>query len=432
MQHQIAPDKLAAARPFEIAYIRPPTENCSLGFRLTRNCYWNKCGFCPVYKFGFRFSRRSPEAVIEDVRRAARLDSLLDEAGIGRSPQNDSARAAELIRAIQQVQGPAQAGGPSENKAAFKDLDPVLAWFLQWIKEAPGIEDCIEHLLSFRLTGGRTCFLGDADGLIVAPAMMESVIAEIGKHFPAIDRFTVYGRTATAARRRSANELERLQAAGVNRVHFGIESGSDAVLDRVNKGETAADHVAGCRKTIDAGLSCSTYVMPGLGGKELSERHACETADVLTRIAPDYIRIRSLQIFPQTPLAAARDAGEFVEVDETGMVEEIRTLVENIDAPTEIFSDSASNLLNINGRLPNHRRMMLYQIDQFLDLSEREKRLFSLRARLRAFEGQYGGISKDIYDELKPYLKNGGLDAASVPDEAADAMIARIKSKLMP
>ncbi len=206
----------------------------------------------------------------------------------------------------------------------------------------------------------------------------------------------------------------------------------EPLLDRVNKGETAADHIAGCRKTIDAGLSCSTYIMPGLGGRDLSDRHAHETADVLTRIAPDYIRIRSLQIFPQTPLAAARDAGEFAEVDETGMVKEIRTLVENIDARTEILSDSASNLLNINGRLPDHRRMMLHQIDRFLALSEREKRLFSLRARLQAFEGQYGGISKDIYENLKPYLKNGGLDADAVPDDAADAIIARIKSKLMP
>lgn len=54
---------LSTVEPFEICPIRPPTENDSLTFRLTRNCGWNRCLFCPVYKCGARFSRRSMEEV---------------------------------------------------------------------------------------------------------------------------------------------------------------------------------------------------------------------------------------------------------------------------------------------------------------------------------------------------------------------------------
>ena len=54
---------LSAVEAFEICSIRPPTENDSLPFRLTRNCGWNRCLFCPFYKYGSRFSRRTMEEV---------------------------------------------------------------------------------------------------------------------------------------------------------------------------------------------------------------------------------------------------------------------------------------------------------------------------------------------------------------------------------
>lgn len=66
-----------AIEHFEICTIRPPTENYSLTFRLTRNCGWNRCLFCPAYKLGARFSRRTLDEVKKDVDRAKRIDELL-------------------------------------------------------------------------------------------------------------------------------------------------------------------------------------------------------------------------------------------------------------------------------------------------------------------------------------------------------------------
>lgn len=91
---------MSSVQPFEICSIRPPTENASLTFRLTRNCYWNKCRFCPVYKLGARFSRRSLDAVTEDIRRAKQIDDLLYEHGVGDPlyPGMVDANVAGLIR----------------------------------------------------------------------------------------------------------------------------------------------------------------------------------------------------------------------------------------------------------------------------------------------------------------------------------------------
>jgi radical SAM superfamily enzyme YgiQ (UPF0313 family) len=57
---------------YEQGVIRPPSEASSLLIRVTRNCPWNQCLFCPAYK-GVKFSKRTVEEVNGDI------DSMADE-----------------------------------------------------------------------------------------------------------------------------------------------------------------------------------------------------------------------------------------------------------------------------------------------------------------------------------------------------------------
>jgi radical SAM superfamily enzyme YgiQ (UPF0313 family) len=57
---------------YEQGVIRPPNEASSLLIRVTRNCPWNQCLFCPAYK-GVKFSKRTPEEVMKDI------DSMAEE-----------------------------------------------------------------------------------------------------------------------------------------------------------------------------------------------------------------------------------------------------------------------------------------------------------------------------------------------------------------
>jgi len=54
---------------FEQGPIRPPNEARSLLLRVTRNCPWNQCLFCPVYK-GQKFSLRTVEEIKKDIQTA--------------------------------------------------------------------------------------------------------------------------------------------------------------------------------------------------------------------------------------------------------------------------------------------------------------------------------------------------------------------------
>ncbi len=59
---------------FEQGPIRPPSEAHSLLVRVSRNCPWNKCAFCPVYKNDL-YSRRTVADVVAD------LDAMLEQYG---------------------------------------------------------------------------------------------------------------------------------------------------------------------------------------------------------------------------------------------------------------------------------------------------------------------------------------------------------------
>ncbi|MCX8110672.1 MAG: radical SAM protein [Syntrophorhabdaceae bacterium] len=415
--------------PFEICSIRPPTENYSLTFRLTRNCAWNRCLFCPVYKFGAKFSRRAIDEVKADINRAKAIDDLLMENVIsGISSVQEGYR--EIQRFIKDT-GDTEATVPEENSVYPDYEDPRIQWFSRWFKDTPNIEDSIEHIYTWRMGGGQTCFLGDANTLLVDPYFFVEIAGYIRECFPTINRLTIYGRTKSAAKV-SVDELRVFKEAGLNRIHFGIESGSDRVLTFMKKGITAQEHIEGCLKTKEAGISPSVYIMPGLGGVMWSKEHAYETARVLTEARPDYVRIRTLEIFPQTGLMKALEAGEFTEAEEEDVVKEIKIIIENTDTHTTIVSDSASNLLDVNGRLPEDKKKMLSVIDSYLSLTPREKLEFSLSSRLQSFVGQYGGITHDIYSSLASYIHGGQINLSAMSDEIIKETTRLIRSKLMP
>ena len=428
---------LLAIKPFEICSIRPPTENYSLTFRLTRNCYWNKCRFCPVYKLGARFSKRTLDEVKEDIERAKKIDDLLIEWNII-DPyffNRSDSRFMDLINEIKEAHreaGFADSDAREKQPEISEEIDPRMAWFLSWFRDKPAIEDSLNHVLTWRTGGARTCFFGDGDSLILKPDFFAEVTGHVKKNFPSLERFTVYGRTKSAAKLRTLSELQDFKKAGLDRVHFGLESGSDRVLSLMNKGVTKQEHIEGCLRTKEAGLSCSVYIMPGLGGRDLSEEHAYETADALSRIAPDFVRLRTLEVFPQTPLEDLIKTGEFTEASEEQVVKEIKILIENITSSTEILSDSASNLLNVNGYLPVERNDILQEIDEYLDLSQREKLEFSFNARMNSFTGQYGSFSEDIIHSITPFIVKGRINLSYASDEMLEKTIRLIRSKLMP
>ena len=104
-----------------------------------------------------------------------------------------------------------------------------------------------------------------------------------------------------------------------------MESGSAAVLKLINKGNQPEDILEGGRKVVASDISLSEYIMPGVGGKELSREHALETARLLNQIRPEYIRVRTFAAHPLSPMQKMIDNGTFAPMNDEEVVEEIRS-----------------------------------------------------------------------------------------------------------
>ncbi|MCU0571850.1 MAG: radical SAM protein [Syntrophobacteraceae bacterium] len=348
---------------FEQGPIRPPSEAGSLLLRFTRNCPWNRCTFCPIYK-GQPFSRRSLAEITGDIDAAA---SILDHLS------SLSSRMGYGGRLTREVAG-----------AALSD---------------PSLSDQARHVALWALAGKGTVFIQDANSLVLETDVLVKALHHLRERIPGVQRITSYARSSTLSRK-TLDELKSIREAGLDRIHIGLESGSDAVLAFVRKGATAAQHIEAGRRVIEAGMTLSEYVMPGLGGKKWWREHAIETARVLNEVDPHFIRLRSLRIPPHVPLRADVEAGRFVPLTDDETVEEIRLLVENLHPTRSVLtSDHIMNLLpELEGRFPRDKAGMLAVIDRYLSMSEIDRLLYRL--------GRRGGMLQSLDDLDDPHLRS--------------------------
>lgn len=347
---------------FEQGPIRPPSEARSLLIRITRNCSWNQCLFCPVYK-GTRFSRRSVEEIKEDIRTITRI--------------------MEEVKALSW-----QLGGNGK-----VDDSVITQVFYQ-----PDYSHAYRNVAAWMYYQEFTVFLQDANNLVLPAAELIEVLTFLRKEIPQISRITSYARARTVSRK-TVEELAGIRKAGLDRIHIGLESGSDAVLQWMKKGVTAAEQIEAGKKCKEAGISLSEYWMPGLGGKALWQEHALETARVLNAINPDYIRIRSLRIPDRIPLFQLVAEGTFQPLTDDEMVEEIRLMIDHLEGITStITSDHIMNLLeDISGTLPQDKGRMLAGLDAYLHLPAEERLIYRF--------GRRGGAYRSVRDMKDLVLK---------------------------
>ena len=146
---------------------------------------------------------------------------------------------------------------------------------------------------------------------------------------------------------------------------MGLESGSDEVLERVGKGETATSMIAAAEKVNRAGLFLSVTVLLGLGGAALSHRHAEETARVLCEMAPKQIAALTLMVLDNTPLGKACRAGDFVLPSAQQILQELHLLVSGLHGVRcQFHANHASTYLPLAGRLPKNQGQFLESIEK--------------------------------------------------------------------
>jgi len=374
---------------FELGPIRPPSEAFSLLIRATRNCPWNRCLFCPVYK-GTKFELRPVGQIMKDI---------------------------EVMKAISE---------------GIKEM----AWIMGYgdrvgevaatLSAQPQYGQCVRHVALWLAMGGKSAFLQDSNTLIMRTHELVEVVKFLRQTFPDLSRVTTYGRSHTAARK-SVAELKELKDAGLDRIHIGLETGYDPLLDYMEKGCTSENHIEGGRRIKEAGISLCEYVMPGLGGRKMWEQHALETARVLNAIDPDYIRLRSLHISPATPLWKRLQDGDFELQTEDEVVREIALFIENLQVTSYLVSDHILNLLmEVEGKMPEDKGKCLNVIERYLSLPDEERLNFKLGRRA----GLYQTLA-DLDDSYKHDKIGQAIKQLRTQGSNVEEAIAKLKNSFI-
>lgn len=331
---------------FEVGPIRPPSEAASLLIRLTRNCPWNQCSFCSLYK-GKKFSVRPVDHIVKDLETVERCIKLFKELE------------------------------HEKDQSIVKDK-------LQNLKdELKSRGDWGYHsAMTWYRNGMTSIFLQDANSMVMKAEDLIFILKIIKEKFGFVDRITTYARSHTIARI-SDQDMKAFADAGLNRIHIGMESGADTVLNLVKKGVDKKTHIIAGQKVKRAGIELSEYFMPGLGGNEYYMENAIETADALNQINPDFIRIRTLAVTSQSTLYEDYQKGVFTRTNDTQMVRELLILIENLEGiQSTIKSDHILNILpEVEGQLPGDKDKMISVLKWYLDLSSHEQIIYRIGRR---------------------------------------------------
>jgi radical SAM superfamily enzyme YgiQ (UPF0313 family) len=258
--------------------------------------------------------------------------------------------------------------GCSFNECSFCDMYRSKEYSERSWEEVKGEID----LMAKQVPDTTRIFLADGDALNLSTDYMIKIVEYLYKNFPELERVSCYAMPMNILKK-TPDELKRMNAAGLNMLYLGIETGSDIILKKITKGATSATIIRACRKAIETGFTLSCIMILGLGGRNYSKEHIKETARVVNESSPHYLGTLTLILETGVKEEFLTKFDEpFHEINDEEALAELHDLVEQINVKEEMVfrANHGSNAYNIAGTFPDEKEMMLRKISWYKDHPE--------------------------------------------------------------
>ena len=158
--------------------------------------------------------------------------------------------------------------GCSHNKCTFCAMYKEKKFRVRPVEEI--LED-IDMARSYYGPNVERVFLMDGDAIVMRTEQLLQILEKLYAAFPKLQKVTTYaGPRSTLSK--TPEELRALREAGLTRAYLGVESGSDAVLQAIQKGCTAAEMLQAGQNLVAAGIdTCSAALEETLLGAGVSQ-----------------------------------------------------------------------------------------------------------------------------------------------------------------
>ena len=206
-------------------------------------------------------------------------------------------------------------------------------------------------------------FLADGDAMVLSMRKLTAILQEIRVKMPWVKRVSSYCLPRNL-NKKSMEDLKQLRELGLDILFVGCESGDDAVLAQVSKGETYASQKEALLKIKQAGLRSSVMILNGLGGAEFSEQHAINSARLMNECQPDYLS--TLVVSFPTGEDRFREGfkNTWQPLDQAGLFLELKHFISHLELQNTVFrSDHASNYLPLKGTLGVDKQALLDKLE---------------------------------------------------------------------
>ena len=250
--------------------------------------------------------------------------------------------------------------GCSFNECSFCDMYRSKEYSERSWEEVKGEID----LMAKTMPDTTRIFLADGDALNLSTDYMIQIVEYIYQKFPNLERVSCYAMPMNLLKK-TPEELNMMNKAGLDRLYLGIETGNDIILKKVTKGATQSTMIKSCNKAKAAGFSLSCMVILGLGGSKYTKENAVDTAKVINAVQPDYVG--ALTLYLENGIKEeflTKFEGEFERLTDSQAIDELELLISEIDVDNEIVfrANHGSNAYNVGGTFPQNKLEMLEKI----------------------------------------------------------------------
>ncbi len=202
-------------------------------------------------------------------------------------------------------------------------------------------------------------FLADGDAMTLSTRRLVDILQMINKYYPEVQRISSYCLPRNV-KNKTLEELQDLFDLGLKLMYVGCESGDNEVLKLVNKGEDYESSLTALTKIKQAGMKSSVMILNGLGGPELSQQHALNSARLMNAAQPDYLSTLVVEFPTGSERFEEAFEGRWRKLGKLELFQEIHTLLSNLQLDKTIFrSDHASNYLVLKGVLGKDKEKLL-------------------------------------------------------------------------
>lgn len=257
--------------------------------------------------------------------------------------------------------------GCSHNRCSFCTMYKSKRYTIRPLNEVHREIEVLAHAYP----NANKVFLADGDALALPRDHLAKLLRLLKTSFPRLSRVSLYA-TAQNFLEKSVDELKELRAGGLSLAYFGIETGNDGLLRKIDKGVNAAQMIEALHRAHEANIKISATVILGIGGEEYTREHIHDTAKLINAAPITYLSTLQLGLEEDAKERFLRAFDFFTPLNDLQILHEQRELISLINPPQKIIfrSNHASNALHLSGTLPKDSEKLMAQIDDALRVGE--------------------------------------------------------------